>query len=297
MRHVVLLSLADTASAVPTCANATPPARVPVLRCVDALGAAGRRAEVVTAASDAEIDSALKPVEAGEADLIVAAAADGQVRAVLRRLVRRYAPAPSKRPADLPADRTLPDLPPIGILPLAPAVPDLVTELGLPVSPEAVAAALASGRVRRWDLLRTDAGSVTVHACLLGGVDDGGRVSPWRGRVEVDDSVLTDGAEPVLACAVVNAGGSEVDGLPLVTGARPDDGRVEVAIAVPIRVRRLLRAPAVRIEVRRARGRAVSITPRDGEIPLLDDGVAGELGRKRSWWIERAAWGTYVADE
>jgi hypothetical protein len=26
-------------------------------------------------------------------------------------------------------------------------------------------------------------------------------------------------------------------------------------------------------------------------VPYLDDGVAGTLGRKRSWWIEPGAWG------
>ena len=50
--------------------------------------------------------------------LVVAAATDGQLRAVVRRLVRRYAPPPSRRPADLAGDRTVPDLPPIGVLPL-----------------------------------------------------------------------------------------------------------------------------------------------------------------------------------
>jgi len=52
--------------------------------------------------------------------------------------------------------------------------------------------------------------------------------------------------------------------------------------------------PKVRIEVRRARGRGMSVTPRDGDIRCVDDGVVGPLTRKRSWWTEPGAWGIYV---
>jgi hypothetical protein len=174
-------------------------------------------------------------------------------------------------------------------------VPQLVTELGLPTDPAVVAAAVLGGRSRRLDLLRNDHGSVTLHGALVGGVDASGTVAvPWRGRVEVGDAVLTDGEELVLACAISNAGPVTVDGLPLIIDSPPDDGRISVAIAVPVRARRLFRAPAVRFEVRRARGRAVAVTPRGVEIPLLDDGVAGTLSRKRSWWSERSAWATYI---
>jgi hypothetical protein len=275
---------------------------VPVLACADALAAADARAELVTACSDTELDAAIKPLIAGEAELIVAADSDGQLRAVLRRLVRAYAPAPSKRHEhDLTPDRTMPDLPPIGVLPLAPALPPLVSALGLPTEPAAVAAAVLAGRHRRFDLLRTDHGSVTLRGSLLGGVtvppgetDAAAVAVPWRGRVEVDDAVLTDGDDPVLACAISNAGPVSVDGLPLITDAPPDDGRIAVAVAVPVRMKRGLRAPTVRFEVRRARGRAVAVTPRDMDVPLVDDGVAGTLSRKRSWWSERSAWAAYI---
>ena len=299
MRNVVVLSLGEHPSGGcdgGCCGAAGPAPRVPVLTCADALTSAGARVDLVTACSDAELDAAVKPLIAGEAELIVAADSDGQLRAVLRRLVRAYAPAPSRRSEhDLAAGRTMPDLPPIGVLPLAPAVPQLVTELGLPTDPVAVAAAVLGGRSRRLDLLRNDHGSVTLRGALVGGVDESGAVAvPWRGRVEVDDAVLTDGEEPLLACAISNAGPVTVDGLPLITDAPPDDGRISVAIAVPVRARRAFRAPTVRFEVRRARGRAVAVTPRDVEIPLLDDGVAGTLSRKRSWWSERSAWAAYI---
>ena len=154
---------------------------------------------------------------------------------------------------------------------------------------------MLGGHERRLDLLRNDGGSVTLGGALIGGVDATGGIAPWRGRVEVDDAVLTDGDELVLACSVRNVGASEVDGLPLVLGADATDGQIEVAVAVPTLKRRLLREASVRVEVRRARGRGASVTPRDGQLPIVDDGVAGILTRKRSWWIERAAWATLLA--
>jgi hypothetical protein len=299
MGQVVILSLADGAGRAGCggdacgCGAAEAP-RVPVLSCADALRRGGERVEVVTACEDAEIDTAIKPVEAGDARLVVAAASDGEVRAVVRRLVRRYAPPPSKRPADLPPNRTVFDLPPLAVLPLSPGMPDLVDRLDLPAEPDAVAAAVAGGRTRRLDLLRTDAGSVTLHGSMLAGIGGSGSAAGWRGRIEVDDAVLSDGAEPLLACSIRNAGSSAIHGLPLAGEARPDDGMVQVAVAVPILRRRLLREAEVRYEVRRARGRAVSVTPRVDAVELTDDGVTAELTRKRSWWVEPGAWAVYV---
>ncbi|GID95161.1 hypothetical protein ACFQFC_23295 [Amorphoplanes digitatis] len=321
MYDVVLLSLAEGAgSAAGACGSAcggcgpaeaqacdTP--RVPVLKCADALTQAGARVETVTASSDAEIDAVIArfdvadrpdglswPDPDSKVRLVVATAADGQLRAVMRRLVRRYAPPPSKRPADLADNRTLPDLPPIAILPLDPAsTTDLAAQLGLPREPAAVAAAVLGGTVRRLDLLRNDGGSVTVDGALIGGSDDSGAAVPWRGRIEVDDAVLSDGTDRIIACAIGNAGAyAEFDGLPLLTEPDPTDGRVEVAVAVPVLVERRFRKPRVRIEVRRARGRAVSVLPRDGELQFLDDGVAGTMSRKRSWWTEPGAWAVYA---
>jgi hypothetical protein len=316
---VVLLSLSEGGSPVNACGSACGGCgtvektacapRVPVLNCADALTAAGARVEMVTASSDADIDAVIAQLDAGprpdglawpdpesKTRLVVASAADGQLRAVLRRLVRRYAPPPSKRPGDLAADRTVPDLPPLAILPLDPSsTTDLAAQLGLPRSPADVASAVLGSSVRRLDLLRNDGGSVTVDGALIGGTDDNGRAVPWRGRVEVDDAVLSDGTDPILACAIGNAGGyAEFDGLPLLTEGNPEDGRVEVAVAVPLVVKRRFRSPRVRVEVRRARGRAVSVLPRDGELQFLDDGVAGSTIRKRSWWTEPGAWAVYA---
>jgi len=267
--------------------------RAPVLALRDALAAAGAAVEVVDAASDPQIDAVIAP---GGRRLVVAVAADGQLRAVLRRLVRWYAPPPRSRPDDLPAGRTVPDLPPVGVLPLGPAGEgDTASRLGLPRDPAAVADAVLAGRARRLDLLRTDAGGVTLDGALFGTTGAGGEAVRWHARVEVDDAVLTDGSDMLLAGTIANGTGySTVDGLPLVT-PDPADGVLDVAVAVPVLTRRLLRAPAVRVEVRRTRGRAVSITPLDGDLPYLDDGVAAELGRTRSWWVESGAWAVYVS--
>ena len=130
--------------------------------------------------------------------------------------------------------------------------------------------------MRRLDLLRNDGGSVTLDGALLGGADDAGRAGAVAGRVEVDDAVLTDGDEPLLACAVGNAGGLRDARRPAAAdragpGRRPARRRGRGAGGR----RSLLRGKRVRVEVRRARGRAVAVTPRDGELPFLDDGVAG----------------------
>ncbi|SCG48638.1 diacylglycerol kinase family protein [Micromonospora inositola] len=286
--------------------------RVPVLACADALTARGARVEMVTARSDAEIDEVLARLDGpprpdgltwpdpdSKTRLVVATASDGQLRAVVRRLVRRYAPPPSRRPADLPANRTVPDLPTVGILPLDPARSgthrDLAAQLGLPRDPAAVAAAVLDGNARRLDLLRNDGGSVTLDGALLGAADDAGRPLHWRARVEVDDAVLSDGDEPIMACAVGNAGGyARLDDVALLADPDPTDGRVEVAVAVPVVTRTALGRKRVRLEVRRARGRAVAVVPRDEKVPFLDDGVEGELSRKRSWWTEPGAWAVWT---
>ncbi|MEU1808169.1 diacylglycerol kinase family protein [Micromonospora aurantiaca (nom. illeg.)] len=286
--------------------------RVPVLACADELTARGARVTTVTARSDSEIDEVLArldgppradgltwPDSDGKTRLIVATASDGQLRAVLRRLVRRYAPPPSRRPADLADDRTVPDLPPVGVLPLDPArsgtARDLAAQLGLPRDPAGVAAAVLDGTARRLDLLRNDGGSVTLDGALLGAADDAGRPLHWRARVEVDGTVLSDGSEPITACAIGNAGGyahlGEVD---LLGGPDPADGRVTVGVAVPVVTRSALGRKKVRLEVRRARGRAVAVVPRDEKVPFLDDGVEGELNRKRSWWTEPGAWAVWT---
>lgn len=283
---VLMLSLSDGSG----CCGARP--RTQVLACRDALVAQGASVSLHNACSDAEVDEVIGRLDGPPRPdglifpavegprLVIASAADGQVRAVVRRMIRRYAPPPSRRPPELPANRTVPDLPPIGVLPLGrPA------EFGEPTEPAEVAKALLGGQVRRLDLLRTDGGSVTLQGTLIGGQ------APFSALVEVDDAVLATPEEPIVACVVGNDHRyAEVEGLPLVPGADPADGRISVAVTRPVPVRSRFGRRQVRVEVRRAAGRAVSVTPA-GPVAQLDDGVAGELTHKRSWWVEPGAWG------
>lgn len=309
MYDVVILTLEES-SCGGSCEGSCSRPRTQVLHCADVLKAAGARVELVTAHDDAEVDAVLARFDAPErADgltwpdpdskirLVVAVAEDSQLRHVVRRMVRRYAPPPSKRPAELAGDRTVPDLPPLAVLPLA--LGGFAAALGLPEQPADVARAVLSGEVRRLDLLRHDGGSVVIDGALLGAVDEKGRPVPWHGRVEVDDMVLSDGDDPLYACVVAVAGGyATLDGIAVVSSPDPADGIVEVGIAVPSVRKRFLKPDTFRLEVRRARGRAVSVTPRPaaGEsLPIVEDGVPGELTRKRSWWTEHQAWSVFTS--
>lgn len=118
--------------------------RVPVLSCRDALRK-GADVEVLELDSDTDVDAAVKRAAVDGARLVVAGG-DAQLRAVLRRMVRQSLPRGGERPADLPSDRTVPDLPAIGVLPLdAGDDVDLAAKLGLPRSPGDVAAAVLGG--------------------------------------------------------------------------------------------------------------------------------------------------------
>jgi hypothetical protein len=288
--EVVLLSLDEPAGGcggscgscgeADTCA--TP--RTPVLHAMDALTSAGARPTAVVAHDDREVDAALAQLDDPKTRLVVVPASDSQLRHVMRRLVRRLAPAPSKRPVDLAPNRTIPDLPAVGVLPLYDN--GLTARLGLPCDPASVADAVLGDRTRALDLLRHDGGSVVLDGTLLGAADEYGQPVPWRARVEVDDLVLTDGEDQLLACAVANFDGyADFGPYPLVVNPSPVDGLIEVGIAVAV-------TPS-KLEVRRARGRAVSVLPRDEEIPFVEDAVTGTLTHKRSWWTEPSAWWLY----
>jgi hypothetical protein len=283
--------------------------RVPVLACRDALTGAGAAVELVSLRSDAEIDALLAtfdgparpdgldwPTADRDRRLIIAANSDSEVRGVVRRMVRRWAPPPSRRPADLADDRTVPDLPPVGIL--TTGLVKLVDELDLPRDPSDVAKAVIAGESRRLDLFRSDAGPVTLHGALIGGVGADGHAAPWRGHVELDDTTLADPADSILACAVANGTGyTRLDdaglvGIELAPRATLASGTITVAVAVAQHTKPRFGRSRVRVEVRRASGRAVSVTP-DGEVPMIEDGIDTKLNRKRAWWVERGAWAVF----
>ncbi|HLU29863.1 MAG TPA: hypothetical protein VKZ65_15635 [Glycomyces sp.] len=270
--NVVVLTLVES-----NCADSGP--RTQTLHLIDELKRLGAEVRTVAASTPREIDPAL---EDPEARIVLAADTDEQVNAVVARMVRRLAPAPSARPDDLPAGRTIPDLPPLAILPLGTS-PGLVERFDLPSKPEDVAGAAVNGTVLRTDLMRHDGGGVCLDGVRLGGGD-----RPWRGVVNLDDMVLTDGTEQILACVVANADGYAAADDMVLAEPDPTDGRIDVAVAIPILVGRLRKR--VRIEVRRARGRAVAVAPNDG-VTFISDGLVDELGRKRTWWVEPGAAG------
>lgn len=304
--RVVICDLSDEPE--DSCGSNAP--RVPTLACRDALISGGASVELYTARSDQEIDSLIArldgparpdgltwPDGGNGTRLIIAANSDSEVRGLVRRMVRRWAPPPSRRPADLERGRTLPDLPPVAILPLGTV--KLVGELGLPSTPNDVAKAVLGGAVRRIDLFRSDAGPVTLHGALIGGVSANGQASVWRGHVELDDTALADAGDAILACAVANAAGythlddAGLAGIEMAPRADASSGTITVAVAVAQTTRSRLGRSRVRVEVRRATGRAVSVTP-ESDVPMVDDGVDGVLSRKRAWWVEPNAWGVYA---
>jgi hypothetical protein len=284
--------------------------RVPTLGCRDALRSAGAQVELMTLRSDQEIDDLIAaldgparadgldwPGQDADTRLIIAANSDSEVRGLVRRMVRRWAPPPSRRPSDLGDGRTVPDLPPIGILPLGPV--RLAEELGLPRDPSDVAKVVLDGQVRRFDLFRSDGGPIALHGVLIGGVADSGQASTWKGQVELDDIALADSRDDIVACAIVNAGGytrlddAGLAGIELAPKADAASGAMTVAVAVAQTGRTRLGRPRVRVEVRRATGRAVSVTPQ-GDVPMVDDGVDDLLTRKRAWWVEPHAWAAFT---
>ena len=304
--HIVICNLTEEPE--DTCGSRP---RVPVLACRDALTSAGATVELVTARSDGEIDAMIAtfdgppradgldwPSVSADRRLIIAANTDGEVRGVVRRMVRRWAPPPSRRPAgDLAFNRTLPDLPAIGILPMG--IVKLTDELNLPRDPSDVAKAVLDGHVRRFDLFRSDAGSITLHGALVGGVGPDGHAAPWQGHVELDDTALADAGDSILACAIANAAGyTRLDdaglvGIELAPRADASSGSITVAVAVAQHTKPRFGRSRVRIEVRRASGRAVSVTP-DGDVPMVEDGIDTTLNRKRAWWVEAGAWGVFA---
>ena len=281
------------------CATRRDP-RVPVLACRDALAPGWRRGgddRGLLRRGHRRGPQAVRPGDGltWRGPAVVATASDAQLRAVLRRMVRRYAPPPAAAPPTSPGNRTVPDLPPLGILPLTPGgATDLVAQLGLPLDPAAVAAAVLAGRTRRLDLLRNDGGSVTLDGAL-----SAPRTSPAGPCTGAAGSRSTTPSSPTAtsrcwpARSATPAGTPSLDGLPLLTDADPADGRS----TWPWRCRW---SPVAAGDASDAlRGPPGERPGRRGDSPrlgraVLDDGVEATLNRKRTWWIEPQAWAVFT---
>jgi YegS/Rv2252/BmrU family lipid kinase len=209
----------------------------------------------------------------------------------------------------------------VGLLPLGTGN-DLARALGIPLDPEAAAAALLTGRTRPLDLIIDDAGGVVVNVVHLGigaqaaeqatalkdtigkaayavgsavaGVREGG----WALRVEVDGAVVHDG-EPVLMVGICNGrtigGGAEI-----APDAEPDDGLLDVVVATSTGpLARLGFGVAMRTgdhvdrdDVQTFQGRQVSVS---GEaFPANADGELRDPVDRRTWRVQPNAWALVV---
>ena len=254
--------------------------------------------EVVLTATPGDLDRALDA--AGGRQLVVAGG-DGSLHVVVTRLRARGELAR-----------------PVALVPLGTGN-DLARGLGLPLEPADAARAVLAGTPRPLDLLADDAGGIVVNAVHLGvgavaaaaagrfkprlgplayplgAVAAGLRCPGWRLRVSVDGRVLTDTHRRSLMVGIGNGSGIG-GGTPLLPGARPDDGLLDVVVSYAV-------GPLARVrfgaalqsgehlrdrDVRSARGRRVTVggepvgVNADGE---LDDGLT-----HRTWTVEPAAW-------
>ncbi|MFI7057292.1 diacylglycerol/lipid kinase family protein [Streptosporangium canum] len=205
----------------------------------------------------------------------------------------------------------------VGLVPLGTGN-DFARGLGIPLDPEVAARIVLAGRPQPLDLLVDDEGGVVVNAVHLGvgaeaseqakplkpklgrfayavgGLLAGVRSPGWRLRVTVDGRPLAEG-RPVLMAGIGN-GVTIGGGTPLTPRARPDDGMVDVVVALTtgpvdrlvyaLRLRRGTH-PELR-DVVTGRGREVAV---EGEpVPVNADGeLTGPTARRR-WTIAPAGW-------
>ncbi len=251
--------------------------------------------EVVTLSSKGDLDSALDR----RADRrLVLAGGDGSLHVLVKRLWRRG------ELADVP----------IGLVPLGTGN-DFARYLDLPLDPAEAADAVLRGRPRRLDLLCSDGGTgIVVNAVHLGkGAEAAQRAGTlkqrvgklayplgaiasmfgprgWPMHVNVDDEMLADGNSRLQMVAIGN-GSSIGGGAPLFPDADASDGSLDVLVLGPGGSRTVGTGGSAFRLMRRARGRAVTVTPAPGvEVGVNADGEPGSLRGRRSWWVEPAAW-------
>ncbi|WP_433236956.1 diacylglycerol/lipid kinase family protein [Streptosporangium sp. CA-135522] len=205
----------------------------------------------------------------------------------------------------------------VGLVPMGTGN-DFARGLGIPLDPEVAARIVLAGRPKPLDLLTDDEGEVVVNAVHLGvGAEASERARPlkpglgrlayaagallagvrspgWRLRVTVDGRPLAEG-RPVLMAGIGN-GVTIGGGTPLAPRARPDDGMVDVVVALTtgpvdrlVYALRLRRGTHPELEdVVTCRGREVTVT---GEpVPVNADGELTGPAARRRWTVMPAAW-------
>jgi len=229
---------------------------------------------------------------------LVLAGGDGSLHELVKRLWRRG---------------SLADVP-VGLLPMGTGN-DFARYLDLPLDAEGAARVVLTGRPRWLDLIRSDGGGgVVVNAVHLGqGAEAAERAGALKGRlgrlaypvgavaslfgphgwhlhVNVDDEVIADGSHKLLMVAIGN-GSSIGGGAPVFPDADAGDGALDVLVLGPVGSGGPGTGGQAFRLVRRARGRAVTITPSKGvEVEVNADGELGKLKARRSWWVEPSAW-------
>jgi diacylglycerol kinase family enzyme len=216
----------------------------------------------------------------------------------------------------------------VGLLPMGTGN-DFARTLGVPLDPEEAALVIASGEVRRMDLILDELGGVVVNNVHVGaGAQASRRGARWKERlggiglgkanlgrlgypigavlsaiqpptvhmhVEVDGAVVTDVDRPVLMVAIGN-GANVGGGTELVPEADPQDGKVDVMISHAV-------GPAAKLgyalHLRRGEHhrrddvqylRGAQVTISGEAFWISADGEISGPERHRSWRVEPAAY-------
>jgi YegS/Rv2252/BmrU family lipid kinase len=280
--------------------------------------ALGNALEILRERASVEVQATSKPGEldgvlqrAGSRRIVVAGG-DGSLHAVISALYRRH---------DL--EHAV-----VGLLPMGTGN-DFARSLGLPLDPEEAALVIASGEVRRMDLIVDELGEVVVNNVHVGaGAQASRRGARWKDRlgsigvgrvnlgklgypigaalsafqppsvhmhVEVDGKIVTDVDRPVLMVAVGN-GAHVGGGTELTPEADPEDGKVDVMISHAIGPMAKL---GYALHLRRGEHhrrddvqyvRGSQVTISGDAFWISADGEISGPERQRSWHVEPAAY-------
>ena len=265
--------------------------------------------EVQATSKPGELDGVLQ--RAGSRRIVVAGG-DGSLHAVISALYRRH---------DL--EHAV-----VGLLPMGTGN-DFARSLGLPLDPEEAALVIASGEVRRMDLIVDELGEVVVNNVHVGaGAQASRRGARWKDRlgsigvgrvnlgklgypigaalsafqppsvhmhVELDGKIVTDVDRPVLMVAVGN-GAHVGGGTELTPEADPEDGKVDVMISHAIGPTAKL---GYALHLRRGEHhrrddvqylRGSQVTISGDAFWISADGEISGPERQRSWHVEPEAY-------
>jgi YegS/Rv2252/BmrU family lipid kinase len=265
--------------------------------------------EVHATSQPGELDGVLQ--RAGSRRIVVAGG-DGSLHAVIAALYRRHQ-----------LDDAV-----VGLLPMGTGN-DFARSLGIPLDPEEAALVIASGEVRRMDLVVDELGEVVVNNAHIGagaaasrraagikqrlgsvgigkanlgrlGYPIGAALSAFdepsvHVHVELDGKVVTDVDRPVLMVAIGN-GAHVGGGTELTPDADPEDGQVDVMISHAV-------GPAARLgyalHLRRGEHhrredvqylRGSQVAIAGDSFWISADGEVTGPERQRSWHVEPAAY-------